>query len=106
MERVRIDLVAATASLLALAMLAVYLVVIRQQDGEPALWAVAALVFGAAAAGYGAVPAFRHRRAALLLAGLVLVALGMLAILSIGLPILVAGALCFVGFARRRQAPT
>jgi hypothetical protein len=102
MGRIRIDLVAAAASSLAVAMVVVYLVVIHQQDGDPALWAVAALVVGAVAAGYGAVRAFHHRRAALLLAGLVLVALGLLAILSIGLPILLAGVLCFVAFARQR----
>jgi hypothetical protein len=101
MGRLRIDPVAAAASLLALAMVVAYLVVIQQQDGEPALWVVTALVLGAAAAGYGAVRAFRHRRLALLLAGVVLVVLGMLAIFSIGLPILLAGGLCFVAFARR-----
>ncbi len=65
---------------------------------RPGQWP--ALVLGAAAAGYGAVRAFPHRRLALLLACLLLVALGLLAILTIGLPILLAGGLCFVALAR------
>jgi hypothetical protein len=45
-----------------------------------------------------------YRRAALVLAGLALLALGLLAILTIGLPILAAGALCLVAAARQRPA--
>jgi hypothetical protein len=101
----RLDLVAGTASVLALAMLGVYVSIIHQQHDQPAPWAVAALVVGAAAAGYGAVGSRAHRRASLLLAGATLLALGALAILSIGLPILLAGALCVVAAGRRRGAP-
>jgi hypothetical protein len=100
MVRARVDLFAVAATVVALAMVWVYLMVIRQQDGEPAAWAVVVLVTGAAAAGYGGVVGWPYRRAALLLAGFVLAALGVLAILSIGLPILVAAALCFVAAAR------
>ena len=94
------DLVAASASLLAVVMLVVYLSILRQEDGEPALWAVAALVLGAAASGYGAVRRAPRRRPALVAAGLVLLVLGVLAILSIGLPIVVAGVLCLVAAVR------
>ena len=106
MARARLDPVAVTAAVLALAMLVVYLSIIWQQDGEPAAWAVAALIVGAPAAGYGAVVTFPYRRASLLLAGLVLVVLVVLARFSIGLPILVAGALCLVAVMRQRSAPT
>ena len=103
--RGRIDLFAAAGCSLAVAMVVVYVAVIRQQGNEPLAWVVAVLVVGAAAAGYGAVPASPHRREALLLAGILLAGLGGLAILTIGLPILVAGGLCFAGFARRGPTP-
>lgn len=106
MGRARQDLVAVAAAVLALVMLIVYLRVIREQDGQPATWAVAILVLGAAAAGYGAVVAAPYRRAALLLAGCALAALGLLAILTIGMPILVAGVLCLAAAARQRPART
>jgi hypothetical protein len=105
MERARLDAIAVAASVLALAMFVVYLSVIRQQEGEPATWAVAALIGGAAAAAYGAVLTAPYRRAALMLSGLALVALGVLAILTIGLPILLAGALCLVAAARQKPLP-
>jgi hypothetical protein len=106
MRRARWDPFAAAASALALIMLLVYLWVIRQQQDEPpAAWAVAALVVGAAAAGLGAVVAFPYRRAALAVAAVVLILLGLLAILTIGLPILVAGALCIVAGWRSRPEP-
>jgi hypothetical protein len=101
MSRDRLDPFAVTAAVLVVVMLVVYLAVIRQQDGEPAAWAVAALAFGAVAAGYGAVRTLPGRRVSLVVAGLVLLAIGVLAILTIGLPILVAGALCLVGATRR-----
>lgn len=55
MVRARLDRAAVAASVLALAMLIVYLSVIRQQEGQPAAWAVSALIIGAGAAAYGAV---------------------------------------------------
>jgi hypothetical protein len=99
------DPFALVAAVLALAMLVVYLVVVRKQDGEPAAWAVSALVLGAVAAGYGAVRTVPGRRASLALAGLVLLAIGVLAILTIGLPMLVAGGLCGIALARATPAP-
>jgi len=102
MARIRIDIIGVAASVLALAMCFVYLSVMRQQEGEPAAWAVATLIGGAAAAAYGAVRTAPYRRAALMLSGLALVALGVLAILTIGLPILLAGALCLVAAARQK----
>lgn len=105
MNSSRPDLVAAGAAALVVGMLVVYLRLIHQQAGEPVAWFVGALVFGAAAAGYGASTGSPHRDAALLVAGLVLTAAGMLAILSIGLPILVAGALCLLASSRARRAP-
>jgi len=98
-----LDLVSAAAMVaaaVALVMLLVYLGIMRQEADSPAPWFVAALVLGVVAAGYGAHPASPHRGSALILAGLVLAAIGVLAIFSIGLPILLAGALCLAAGAR------
>lgn len=100
MRKTRLDLLAVLAAGLALVMVVGYLAVIRQQSGQPALWFLAALIIGAALAGYGARTSSSHRLGVLLVAGIVLVMLGMLGILSIGLPILVAGLLCFVAAVR------
>ena len=100
----RLDVLALTAAVLALAVLVGYLAIMRQESDEPAAWFVAALVLGPALAVYGARARSRHRRAALLLAGLVLTGVGLLAILSIGLPVVVAGVLCLVAAARSAQA--
>ena len=104
MGRARVDPFAVVAGLLAAAMLAVYVAVVRQQQGEPAPWALAALALGAVASGYGAVRAAPRRRVALALAAAVLLATGLLAILSIGLPILAAGVLALVAAARPAPA--
>ncbi|MGD8202429.1 hypothetical protein ACQE98_17445 [Ornithinimicrobium sp. W1679] len=103
MRRSGLDVAAVAATVLAVVMLVVYLVVMREQGDQPAMWAVVLLVLGAAA-GYGAVRSAPYRRAALLAAACGLTALGVLAILTIGLPILFAGVLCLV--AAVRQQPT
>jgi hypothetical protein len=100
----RPDPFALVAALLACAMLVVYLVVIRQQDGHPAGWAVAVLILGAVAAAYGALVRVPYRRVSLAVAGLLLLSIGVLAILTIGLPILVAGGLCVIALARATPA--
>jgi hypothetical protein len=105
MGRHRLDLLAVGASMVALAMLVAYLAVINSQDEAPAAWAVAVLVLGASGAAYGAVVRAPYRRAALVAAAVVLLGLGLLAILSIGLPILLAGALCLVAATRQRPVP-
>lgn len=105
MGRLRFDLLAAAASVLALVMLVVYVSVIREQGGEVAPWAVVVLVAGAAGAAYGSVRASPHRWAVLVAAGVLLVALGVLALLTIGLPILLAGLLCLVSAGRAGVTP-
>jgi hypothetical protein len=105
MGRDRSDLVAVAGSALALVMLIVYLRIMGEQQDDPAPWVVGALIVGAAAAGYGAVGNPPYRRASLVCAGVLLMALGVLAILSIGLPILVAGAMCLLASLRQRSAP-
>lgn len=97
------DLVALVAAVLTLIMLVVYLWIIMRQGSSPVNWFVGALLVGAATAGYGLDTAASHRATALLLAGFVLFVAGVLAIWSIGFPILLAGSLCFFAAARSRR---
>lgn len=97
------DGLAAAAAVLALVMTVGYVLVLRSQGGEsPVVWFLLALIAGAALAGYGAWRGVPHRRGALFGAGAVLLAIGLLAILSIGLPILLAGVLALAAGARAR----
>lgn len=91
---------AALAAVLALVMAVTYVSTMAQQGDRPAAWFLAALVMGATAAAYGTFPDARHRRVVLLAGALVLGAAGVLGILSVGLPILLAGVLCLVAGAR------
>lgn len=100
MTKRRVDPVAVVAAILAVVMIGVYLGVIEAQEGDPALWYLAMLVVGAAAAGVGALGTAPHRRLVLLGAGLLLGAAGALGLLTIGLPVLVAGGLCLLSAAR------
>lgn len=101
----RWDLLAATSAVLALVMLGLYLGIIAGQGGDPAWWFV--LLFGAAAllAAYGSMRRARGRRWLLGVAGVVMVGLGLLAILSIGCPIVIAGAFALGAALRGRVAP-
>jgi hypothetical protein len=102
--RNRIDLVALAAAVLAVAMAVVYVQLMAGQGDRPLWWVLAVLLGGAAAGGYGAFATGVRRTTALVGAGAVLVVLGVLAILSIGLPILVAGAVSLLAALRRRPA--
>ncbi|GAA2628514.1 hypothetical protein [Paractinoplanes durhamensis] len=90
---------AAASAAIALVMIAVYLGLIAHQDGEPAVWFVAGLAAAALLAAYGAA---RPARLALIAAGVLMLAFGLLGILSIGLPIIVAGVLALVAAGRLR----
>ena len=104
MTRTRIDLVAVAAAVLAVAMAVVYVRLMREQGDRPLWWVLAVLLVGACGAVYGAFATGVRRTTALVCAGAVLFVLGVLAILSIGLPILLAGALCLVAALRSRPA--
>jgi len=95
-----VDPVAGAAVVLALAGLVGYLWVIADQEGDPAVWFVVALAVGAVAAAYGAATALPHRRVALAVGAVLLVSMGLLGILTIGLPILVAGVVCVAALVR------
>ena len=95
-----VDLLAASAALLAAAMTWAYLRIIHGQGDQPLAWVVGGLLGCAVLATYGAPLAAPGRRTALVVAGVGLLVLGVLAILTIGLPILAAGALALVSGAR------
>jgi hypothetical protein len=98
--RARIDLWAAGAAVVAIVMIALYAVIIADQSGEPAWWFVSLMAVAIACAAYGSARTLPMRRWALLACAVLLTGLGALAILSIGLPILIAGALAWIAFAR------
>jgi hypothetical protein len=97
-----VDSLAMAAALVAASMAAVYVVVMQGQDDRPLLWVLVLLVGGALASVYGAFRHAAHRRLVLIAAGAGLGLLGLLAILSIGLPILVAGGLALLAGSRHR----
>jgi hypothetical protein len=97
-----VDLRALLAAAIALVMTVVYVRVVNSQDNDPLVWVVAVLVIGALLAGYGAWRAAPHRQVVLTVAAVTLIAIGVLAILTIGVPIIVAGGLAL--WAAQRQA--
>jgi hypothetical protein len=97
------DPLAATAVAIALVMLVFYVALIRQQEDQPAVWFVAGLALAVVLAAYGVNRAAGQRTPALATAGMIMVVFGVLGILSIGLPVLVAGVLALV--AAVRSAP-
>ena len=96
------DLLAAIAAAITLGMIALYIALIVQQDGEVAAWFVAGLAVAAVLTTYGVARRAPRRTLALVVAGVLLAVLGLLGILSIGLPILAAGVLALL--AARRTA--
>ena len=100
------DLLAMLAGALTFAMMIVYIVVIDQQDGQPAVWFVAALAVGALARCTRSSRSAPYRGVALVMSGVVLLLMGGLGILTIGLPILVAGVLALVAAVRSRRDAT
>jgi hypothetical protein len=89
----RIDPIAMLAAAIALAMIIVYIAVANSQDNEPLAWVVLLLALGSVLAAYGSWRDAPRRKFTLTVAAAGLLALGVLAILTIGVPILVAGAL-------------
>jgi hypothetical protein len=100
------DLLAAAPAVIAVLVLGLYVGLMWQQGEQPVAWVVAVLAAAAVLAGYGVLRTARRRRWALTASGVLLAVLGLLAILSIGLPILVAGVLALAAAARdgRRRA--
>jgi FtsH-binding integral membrane protein len=87
------SLLALAGGLIAALMAWAYVGVMRSQGDTPLAWVLVVLGLGVVLAAYGAMGRMPYRRPALFVGGALLVALGVLAILSIGLPILLAGVL-------------
>jgi hypothetical protein len=105
--RARIEPLALAAAAVALAMAICYVWLIREQGNQPLPWVLALLLAGALLAAYGATGELPYRRAALLAAAVVLTPLGLLALLSIGWPIIASGLLAVAALLRapRPRAP-
>jgi drug/metabolite transporter (DMT)-like permease len=98
-----LDPLALLAAVISVVMAAVYVEVMRAQDDRPLAWVLVVLCMCALLAAYGAWLSAPHRRAGLIVAGVGLMLVGLLAILTIGLPILLAGALALWGSARQAR---
>ena len=96
------DPAAAAATAITAVMVVLYLVLIRQQGDQPAAWFVVGLAAAGLLSSYGVVRAAPGRRVALAASAVLLLGLGLLGLLSVGLPIIVAGVLALVAAARGR----
>ena len=86
---------AAVAALLTLGVLGALVAITSDQGESPASWFMVLLLVATAGLGYGTTRGSR-RGVVLTAAGGLLMALGLLGILTIGLPLLLAGVLAFV----------
>jgi hypothetical protein len=101
--RSRLDLLALAAGVLTFAVVIFYIVLVKQEDGEPTLWAVAVLTACGAGAIYGAWKESRLRRTVLWPCCLGLFLMGYLTLFSIGLPLILAAAFCATSALRPRH---
>ena len=101
--RWRVDPAAIVAALVACSVAVGYVWLIRQENDQAAAWFLGGLVVSILLCVYGSarVP---MRRTALATAGGIMTVLGALGILSIGLPVLVAGIVSLMAAARSRAA--
>jgi hypothetical protein len=100
------DPLVAIAVLIILVMMILYVEIIRQQGNQVAFWFLGGLAGAALLDIYATFRAAPRRGLALAVAGVALSALGIAGILSIGLPIIGAGALTLVCAARSQGAPS
>ena len=98
------DVLAFAAACLAVLMLDVYVAIMHEQGDQPLVWFSAALVTGAVLAAYGVFRRAPHRRTALFIATAILGGCGVLGLLTIGAPILLAGVLCLIAALLERPA--
>jgi len=99
----RIDLLPLAAAVLTFAVVLLYIVLVRQEDGTPTLWAVAVLTACGAGALYGAWKEVRLRRTVLWPTTLALFLMGYLTLFSIGLPLILAAGFCAASALRPRK---
>jgi hypothetical protein len=102
------DPLAAIASVIALVMIVLYVGLIRRQGNQIAVWFLSALAVAAVLSVYGIARCAPRRVVALVVSGVTMTLLGIAGLLSIGLPILVAGVLALLaagGVASRAPRP-
>jgi hypothetical protein len=98
----RLDLLPLCASVLTAAVTALYVYLVLTQGSRPSWYALTILLVCVAASGYAVRPKAPRRRAALMVSAIGLVGLGYIALFSIGLPLLLSGALCVAAALRHR----
>jgi len=99
-KRTGVDILAAIAAVLAATMaFGVARVFLRQGDA-PVIWFFVGLVAAVLLSAYAIVRQAPRRGMALWASGLLLIGLGVLAILSVGLPIMIAGFIALIAAAR------
>jgi len=100
------DVLPAIAALIAAGVAAGYVVLVQAQGNPVAIWFLAGLIGAAVVSGYGTVRTAPRREIALIAAGVVLTGLGLVGILTIGLPVVCAGILTLVAAGRAIGART
>jgi hypothetical protein len=94
------DLRAIIAGTVTAAVAVIYLLIMRAEGDTPAWWFLSGLSIAVILLAYGARRDAVRRRPALTLAGANLVGLGILGLLSIGFPLVCAGALALISAGR------
>jgi ABC-type transport system involved in cytochrome c biogenesis permease component len=96
----RIDGYAVAAAVIAVLMSGTYAWLMQVQGDRPRWWFLCLLLGGALLAAYGALPGVPYRRITLAVAAAVLLSAGVLALPSIGLPVVAAGTLAVLACRR------
>ena len=99
----RLDLLPLCASVLTAAVTVLYVYLDLAQDSRPSWWAMTIIVVCVAESGYAVRPKAPGRRAALVLSSIGMLGLGYIALFSIGIALLLAGALCAAAALRHRR---
>jgi hypothetical protein len=94
------DLRAIVAGSVTAAVAVGYLLIMRAEDDTPALWFLTGLVIAVILLGYGVNRGAGRRRAALTVAGVDLLGLGIVGLASIDFPLVCAGVLALIGAGR------
>lgn len=89
----RVNGAAVVVAVITVTMAVAYVRIIKSQGNSPLLWVLAVLALAAGLAVYAANARARLAPVSLAIAGMLLLVMGVLGIFSIGLPLLIAGAI-------------